>query len=417
MVSISINGRIFSNCIHFQDRKNLAVAVIQALRSRDTTTIIRILRRGSHADYIFSPVRNQDPVHDLLKLVRPERVSGNFSYSIPSYVNRRDALGNVLLHRAIRISDFHFTKLLLQKGADITSIDREGSTPLHIACSKKSLELVKLLVEKSPEYILENADLMGRTPLDLACGSSSPEVVRLLLSKGCSVLVTPRLVTWATCHNRPNGPLLNAVSNTPKRTIIIASMVLDAGANINHSSATGMTALMMTINNCAAQSRRTPESAKSIESSYLDLFMLLIQRDINVNAAHNEGNTALCFAVMFDQEVFIRKLIISGSDINKCNNLGFTPLVCACGNRNKRIVDLLLKVGAKLSRNDREKYLPIFEDKERIQLSNYIISISKQCLSLQDLCNITVRENLKNAGDAFQLELPQLLIDHLLLEH
>ncbi|XP_035221232.1 putative ankyrin repeat protein RBE_0220 [Stegodyphus dumicola] len=281
-------------------------------------------------------------------------------------------------------------------------------------CSVSVPELVKLLVEKSPQYILEKADFKGRTPLDLACGSSSPEVVRLLLSKGCSVLVTPRLVTWVTWHNRPNGPLLNAVSNTPRHAKIIASMVLDAGANFGKA---GMTALMMTINNCAAQSRRTPESAKSIESSYLDLFMLLIQRDINVNAADNEGNTALCFAVMFDQEVFIRKLIISGSDINKCNNWGFTPLVCACGNRNKRIVDLLIKAGAKLSRRDREKYLPIFEDKERIQLSNYIINIFKQCLSLQDLCNITVRENLKNVGDAFRLELPQLLIDHLLLEH
>ncbi|XP_035225288.1 NF-kappa-B inhibitor beta-like [Stegodyphus dumicola] len=68
------------------------------------------------------------------------------------------ALGNILLHQAAIISDYELMRLVIEKGADVTSIDRYKQTALHIACNEESLEIIKFLTEKSPAYILDLRD-------------------------------------------------------------------------------------------------------------------------------------------------------------------------------------------------------------------------------------------------------------------
>ncbi|XP_035209947.1 putative ankyrin repeat protein RF_0381 [Stegodyphus dumicola] len=139
-------------------------------------------------------------------------------------LNYDGALGNTLLHLGAKISDYELVTLLLNRGADVTSMDTCGRTALHIACEKGSLEIMKLLAEKSPAYILDLPSDFGHTPLNEACRCNSPEVVQLLLSHGSSVDIN---------DVQRYGPLLNAVSNVAEYATPIASLLLDAGSNLH----------------------------------------------------------------------------------------------------------------------------------------------------------------------------------------
>ncbi|KFM69880.1 Serine/threonine-protein phosphatase 6 regulatory ankyrin repeat subunit B, partial [Stegodyphus mimosarum] len=176
--------------------------------------------------------------------------------------------------------------------------------------------MIKLLTEESPAYVLEKTDDEKKTVLDVACSHSCPEVVEYLLSQGSSVHV----------NNFRGGPVLSAVMNIPDYAVPIASMVLDAGANINLCDYMGRTALMFVIRLSALKVIKSG----SQKYSYSDLFMLLIERGCDVNASYDFGKTALHLAVLAKQEILVRKLLISGADIDRRDAYGLTPLFYAC---------------------------------------------------------------------------------------
>ena len=72
-------------------------------------------------------------------------------------------------------------KLLLEKGTDLESKDRNGRTPLSQAAWGGHEAVVKLLLEKGAN--LESKDQNGRTPLSLAAEKGHEAVVKLLLEK------------------------------------------------------------------------------------------------------------------------------------------------------------------------------------------------------------------------------------------
>ena len=70
-------------------------------------------------------------------------------------------------------------KLLIADGADISAIETNGRTPLHIAAATNNLYAAKLLLDSGAKVMVEDAD--GKTPLDLA---ASVEMVELLKEYG-----------------------------------------------------------------------------------------------------------------------------------------------------------------------------------------------------------------------------------------
>lgn len=80
-------------------------------------------------------------------------------------------------------------KLLLEKGADVNGANAIGGpktfSPLHYACARGNLELVKYLVDQGAD-INRKFSSMGITPLDTAKGSRTynPKVCEFLIEKG-----------------------------------------------------------------------------------------------------------------------------------------------------------------------------------------------------------------------------------------
>ncbi|XP_035223722.1 putative ankyrin repeat protein RF_0381 [Stegodyphus dumicola] len=290
--------------------------------------------------------------------------------------------------------------------------------PLHIACDRTSLEIVKLLTQNSPAYVLDAAQDNGDTPLDRACRRTCPEIVHFLLSQGSSVFVD---------EDQKQGPLLNAVLNKVEYAISIVSMLLDAGANINHRDKFRNTALLY-----AAQLSALELHAEELSSvgtaftgylgwrekcSKIDLIMLLIERGSDVNAVGVGSRCALHWAVISTQENLVRKLIVSGCDLDKRDDHGLIPLCYACQKGSKVLVDILIISGADLRAQNWEVFVRNFEDETTNELLNYVIHESKKCLDLKYLCYRLLRKKLRHLEkDASHLGLPQFLIKCLLLK-
>uniref|UniRef100_A0A668AHD4 Tetratricopeptide repeat, ankyrin repeat and coiled-coil containing 1 n=1 Tax=Myripristis murdjan TaxID=586833 RepID=A0A668AHD4_9TELE len=95
----------------------------------------------------------------------------------------------ITLHRKAR--DIHtcsctcIAELLLQHGASLTSMDKEGLTPLSWACLKGHKNVVQFLVEKGAG--IDHTDKNGRTPLDLAAFYGDAEIVQYLVERGAVI--------------------------------------------------------------------------------------------------------------------------------------------------------------------------------------------------------------------------------------
>jgi ankyrin repeat protein len=85
------------------------------------------------------------------------------------------------LHEAAR-RNLEAVKLLVEYGADVEETEEDLKTPLHAASEAGKLDVVKFLVELSPEGIRKRDDCLA-TPLHRAAGAGKTEVVKVLVER------------------------------------------------------------------------------------------------------------------------------------------------------------------------------------------------------------------------------------------
>lgn len=67
-------------------------------------------------------------------------------------------------------ANLEIVEILVQYGANLDAQDSDGDTALHLAVKGRSLELVKYLIEKIPNYLIKNKQ--GLTVIDIAAATS-----------------------------------------------------------------------------------------------------------------------------------------------------------------------------------------------------------------------------------------------------
>jgi ankyrin repeat protein len=164
----------------------------------------------------------------------------------------------------------------LGKGANFFALDVQGRNGLIMACQRDpgeaAVSIVKFLLRQRCPVGLP--DRTGKNALHHACLHSSAEVVRLLLEADKSAV-------WRLTDNSFT-PLMHCMENRDlSESVIIASMLLDAGSDINAADIQNRTVLM-----CAAL-HNGPQ-----------MLLMLIRRGANVHAQNVSSLTALHFATV-----------------------------------------------------------------------------------------------------------------------
>ena len=130
-------------------------------------------------------------------------------------VDLQDKDGASPLHVACLFDHMEVVHSLLAAGAKVNLKTNDGVSPLHLACEHGHVEVVCALLS---EGAMELQTTDGLTPLHAACIKGHAEVVRTLLSAGAQVDLQSKSVT-PVCGmpGRPNrGGAHSAISWNPR---------------------------------------------------------------------------------------------------------------------------------------------------------------------------------------------------------
>jgi len=108
---------------------------------------------------------------------------------------------NTLLHVAALNNCLDIVELLLGADADINASTYDGQTPLMAAAQRGNRQVIKLILKRHPEAILQR-DTGGRTALMAAVVNADIETIKLLLARGASI--NARTVAGVTALNMAN---------------------------------------------------------------------------------------------------------------------------------------------------------------------------------------------------------------------
>src|SRR3954469_25048567 len=193
---------------------------------------------------------------------------------------------------------------LLSKGATLNvPPDPRGSTPLSIASQTNDTALIRFLVENGGKEAL--APPGGPIALGNAAMFGNLELVKLLLAKGVDVnFVSPP--EFARVKNGPIAlgnltALILAVSPGDTET---APALLPAGANINAQDVRGMTPLMLAV---------------ATDHPNRDIVKMLLDKHPDTKLKSKEGETALDWALKFKQASIVAAVRAASPGIEPAN--------------------------------------------------------------------------------------------------
>jgi ankyrin repeat protein len=208
-----------------------------------------------------------------------------------------------------------FVRYLIQNGAEINPVTKDGITPLHesILSRRASTDLIQLLLAKGAEVNTTFARF-GTTPLMEAVSDNSI-VAELLLKAGA--LPNARDLKGYT-------PLFYAIPNSHENEAV--NLLMAHGADVHNLTENKLTSLHL-----AASSGR------------LELAKLFLEKGVDINALDEESQTPLHHAIRFQQWETARFLIEKGADATIRNNEGMTPLDLIDKNNQEFYNDLIFK--------------------------------------------------------------------------
>ena len=234
---------------------------------------------------------------------------------------------------------------LINAGADVHSRHNpQGWTPLHVAADVGGSDTVRYLLASGADLTLRDCD--GRTPLDLAARRGHISVVKTLFShihdhnlyRDCNPssslieAVLSRSVEIVRLFLEENRGGVKAVNNDGDTNLHIAvrlglteavNMLLEAGADINAKTRDDLTALHLAVRDRQEQ-----------------VLVLLLKWRADV-AATFCGYSALHLGVIIGWRSGVRKLILSGADINAVTSDGYTVMNLAKANGDVKMMTLL----------------------------------------------------------------------------
>jgi ankyrin repeat protein len=283
----------------------------------------------------------------------------------PDLINARDQHGRTPLHEAAVKGQLLVAQFLVENGADIDAKETESShgTALQLAALEGNKDMVELLLQKGANVAAVNKD--GMTALHLAAGNGFRSIVESLAGhKADANAVSNKGVT----------PLHLAVANGFKVT---AEYQLENGADPNldcsdvyigpgpHGSGTaldiavlradqGMLDLLLAHHadpnlGSRARNQETPLHIAA-QSGNEKAAAALLAAGAKADVVRNDDQTPLDLSAANAHLPVAALLVSHGADVNRRNSsnpfTGWTPLLWAVTSGNKAVVQFLLQKGA-----------------------------------------------------------------------
>ncbi|XP_071099325.1 ankyrin repeat and KH domain-containing protein 1-like [Haliotis cracherodii] len=227
------------------------------------------------------------------------------------------------LEWAIKHGHVRVAKVLLEHGVSACATS-DHEDPLLTACKRLDETLADLLLYHNANVNVQDED--GNTPLMLACKNGTKQMVVMLLRYDAEV---------NTRNVEGNTPLLLACHRDDDCSTGISEILLDLGAQVNVTDNSANTPLLV-----ACRKREN-----DIDHN------LLKQPVYDKNTERKQGSAHLISILLRQDHVNV--------DVNAVNMDGDSALLAACRGGNVRIVNLLLKHGAKVDACDINKNTPL----------------------------------------------------------
>jgi uncharacterized protein len=255
---------------------------------------------------------------------------------------------------AARQDALESVRVLADAGADLNVADPDGATALMLAIVNSHYDLAAALAEKGADP--NRADRVGMTALyaavDLHTMESNPmrkaprkasgalgslDVVERLLTYGADPDVRLNASTLRWGRNRGGGDGALGAGSTPLMRaarfadVPVMRLLLDWGADLNARQKNQATATML----AAGLGWRTGDGGLGgtdygSESEAIAAVTLCLDRGADINAANDNGETALHAAVARGAGV-VRFLVEHGAKLDAKDKSGRTPLDVALG--------------------------------------------------------------------------------------
>lgn len=284
------------------------------------------------------------PLHDAAKEGDLKRIQTLIEKG--TNINAKDENDLTALHYAAIEGHRSIGELLVDKGADINAQNQKGWTPLNYAVFHGKKKIIEVLVAHGADVNIKDKD--GKMPLYVAMEEGNEDIAVLLINADANINI------FNTVRERGKTLLHEAAQ---QGYCEVAKLLLDRGIGVNIKNDNGMTPLHYAVTNY------------TFRDDNLDMVMLLVAHGAAIDAKDHMGRTPLNVVtdmlMMSSEEKppqyrIVRFLISKGADINAKHEDGWTALHWAIGTAQKDLVELLIAKGAEIDSRDWKGETPLY---------------------------------------------------------
>ncbi|KAG5446180.1 Transient receptor putative cation channel sub A member 1, partial [Clonorchis sinensis] len=334
-------------------------------------------------------------------------------------VNALDALGNTPVHLAVRACRVDILNLLISNGARLTTSNRDGLQPVHLASELAFVAGLKRLLDYK-DVEVDALDERGSTPLYHCFMLDSDECVRILLDRGTniyhknafgsSVLHEAILQHAVKCvHLLFEHEIVKCLQDGLKRTKKLSS-TLTAVEPVDQKKSTSLLSRIGDwIGVGVPSSRRSstlstssePTSTSSlinlvddegfspihiaVNTGNMELIKACLDRGANVLAQDLAGQTPLHYACTRGDLDCAKALLehnpkYKARMISTVNRDGRGPIHLAAMYDHPNLIDYLLSQGAELNARDNKSMTPLLlaGSKGSVEASKHLVNIGAE---------------------------------------
>ena len=364
---------------------NISGVDILPVNTADNKTLVKqeniSINNSSNVINSLSDLNKDDksianPYDNLDNMLYEAALKGDFE-SVRRYVdmganiNSVDNNGSTIIYRMSLLKDLSMDQMnclnyLLLKGADANKENYNGYTPLtaHFSSNLFNKEFLDRLVQNNAE--INSPDFDGDTPLHFAVMNNNAETVAYLLENGANTNVknkdgiTPLHIAVKEKNYDITGRLLSAGADRNTKDIdgISALDIVKAGNDVDLFKLFSITQedikrdkLLAELQQAVINNISKPAVKAIKENVDKGFYNRPVKQDKGASSIDGkfvgENPTPLIAALYFGYNDIAKALINIGADVNKPNDYPFySPLMVAAESGNKEMVNLLLNKGA-----------------------------------------------------------------------